>query len=283
MRVDSLFSSVVECEVDPRAADPVRPELSEYSERFEHVALSRDTNGVLEVRLHTEGGPLVWGDSAHTELVYAFTDIGGDPENRVVVLTGTGDRFITELDDSWIGEMNPAKWDKLSSHGKRLLTRLLEIPVPVIAAVNGPVSIHPELPMVSDIVLAAEHAWFCDAPHFKYGTVPGDGAHLVWPLVLGPNRGRYFLLTAQRVSAREALDLGVVNEVLPADQLMPRAHELADLLARQPDVVLRYTRDALTQQLKRMLVEDLAHGLALAGLGAYEHWPTEARRRTPRA
>jgi enoyl-CoA hydratase/carnithine racemase len=227
------------------------------------------------MRLHTDGGPLVWGDGPHTELVYAFTDVGGDPANRIVILTGTGNRFIADLDRSWVGAMTPDKFDKIYQHAKRLLQRLLEIPVPVIGAVNGPASVHAELAVMSDIVLSADTAYFSDAPHFKYGTVPADGVHLVWPLLLGPNRGRYFLLTGQRLSAEEARDLGVVNEVLPADRLMDRAYELARLLARQPDVILRYTRDALTQQMKRLMMDQLGHGLALEGLGTYDSWPED--------
>ena len=250
------------------------PELAAYAARYEHAALSRDEDGILEVRLHSSDGPLVWGDGPHTELSYLFTDIGGDPLNRVVILTGTGDRFIASLDDSWVGAMSPAKWDKIYSHGKRLLQRLLEIPVPVIAAINGPATVHAELAVLSDIVLAADHAYFSDAPHFRFGTVPGDGVHVVWPLLLGPNRGRYFLLTGQRIGAGEARDLGVVSEVLPASDLMDRARELARLLARQPDTALRYARDAMTQRLKRLILDDLAYGLALEGLGAYSSWPS---------
>jgi enoyl-CoA hydratase/carnithine racemase len=250
------------------------PDLAEYGTRYEHVTMARDEQGVLEVRLHTDGGPLVWGDGPHTELPYAFTDIGGDPANRVVILTGTGDRFIAALDHSWVGAMTPAKWDKIYSHGKRLLQRLLEIPVPVIAAVNGPATVHAELAVLSDIVLAADHAYLSDAPHFRFGAVPGDGVHVVWPLLLGHNRGRYFLLTGQRITAAEAQALGVVNEVLPAADLLPRAQELAAQLARQPDTTLRYTRDAVTQRLKRLLLDDLAYGLALEGLGAHASWPT---------
>lgn len=250
------------------------PDFATYSTRYDHVVMTRDDRGVLEVRLHSDGGPLIWGDGPHTELAYVFTDIGADPENRVVILTGTGERFIANIDDSWVGAMHPAKWDKIYSHGKRLLQRLLDIEVPVIGAVNGPATVHGELAVLSDIVLAADHAYFSDAPHFRFGTVPGDGVHVVWPLLLGPNRGRYFLLTGQRISAAEAQTLGVVNEVLPADALLARAHELADQLALQPDTTLRYARDAVTLPLKRMLLDNLGYGLALEGLGAYASWPT---------
>jgi enoyl-CoA hydratase/carnithine racemase len=246
--------------------------LDDYADRFEHVVLSRSDDGVLEVRLHTDGGPLIWGDSPHTELSYCFSAIAADVENRVVILTGTGDRFCADLDSSWVGGMHPRKWDKIYWHGKRLLTSLLDIEVPVITAVNGPARVHPELAVLGDIVLASSDAVFQDAPHFRHDTVPGDGVHLIWPLLLGPNRGRYFLLTAQRLSATEALGLGVVSEVLPPGELLDRARELASQLAAHDDTILRLTKVALVHELRR-LMHDVGYGLALEGLGAYATWP----------
>jgi enoyl-CoA hydratase/carnithine racemase len=249
-------------------------DFEEYGGRYDHVAMARDERGVLEIRLHTDDGPLVWGDGPHTELAHCFADVAADPANRVVILTGTGGEFIARIDDSWVGRVTPAKWDKIYFHGRKLLENLLAIEAPVIAAVDGRATVHAELAVLSDIVLASDRAVFADAPHFRFGTVPGDGVHLIWPLLLGPNRGRYFLLTGQRLSAAEAERLGVVNEVLASDALLDRAHELAGWLAGQPDTTLRYTRQALTLQWRRALFDGLAHGLALEGLGAYASWPT---------
>ena len=249
------------------------PRLEDYASRYEHAVLARDDRGVLEVRLHSDDGPLVWGAAPHTELGYLFADVAADPHNRVVILTGTGDRFCADLDDSWVGEMTPEKWNVIYNHGRRLLNRLLDIEVPVIAAVNGPATVHAELAVLADIVLCADHAHFADAPHFRFGTVPGDGVHVVWPLLLGPNRGRYFLLTGERLPADEARRLGVVAEVLPADELMARARALAARLAAQPTTTLRYTRDAVVQPLRRALADGLSYGLALEGLGAHASWP----------
>ncbi len=247
--------------------------FEDYSQRYEHVAMQRD-HGILELRFHSDEGPLVWGAVPHAELGLCFADVANDPDNRVVIMTGTGDSFISSLDTSWVGPMSPDKWDRIYRNGKRLLVNLMSIEVPVIAAINGPATVHAEIALLSDIVLAAEEAYFRDAPHFRYGTVPSDGVHLVWPLLLGLNRARYFLLTGQRISAGEAFALGVVNEVLSQDDLSHRAWELATQLARQPDVTLRYTRVALTQRVKQLLVEQLGYGLALEGLAAYESWPT---------
>jgi enoyl-CoA hydratase/carnithine racemase len=83
---------------------------------------------------------------------------------------------------------------------------------------------------------------------------------------LGPVRGRYFLATQQKIGAEEALRLGVVNEVMPLDALMPRAWELARQLAALPTLTLRYMRVATSQRLKELVVREVGHGLALQGL-----------------
>ena len=86
--------------------------------------------------------------------------------------------------------------------------------------------------MLCDIVLASETAEFQDSAHFPTGLVPGDGMHIIYPLLLGPNRGRYFLLTGQIIAARQAHELGLVGEVLPKDRVLARAWELAEQLAQ---------------------------------------------------
>jgi len=250
----------------------MRASFEQYSQSYTHARLER-VDGICLVQLHSDGGPLVWGDGPHTELGYLFEDVGRDPDNRVVILTGTGDEFIAKLDTSWVGAMHPHKWDKILQHGRRLMVNLLDIEVPVIAAINGPATVHAELGLLADIVLASQTATFRDAPHFRFGTVPGDGVHILWPLLLGPNRGRHFLLTGQRLSATEARELGIVAEVLEPNALLDRAWAVARELARQPDMALRYARIALTQSIKRMMMDDLGHGLALEGLGAYQSWP----------
>lgn len=141
---------------------------------------------------------------------------------------------------------------------------MMAIPVPVIAAVNGPVTIHPEMPALADIVLAADHAVFADS-HIQAGLVPGDGCHVVWPMLLGPNRGRAFLLTGNEITAQEARALGVVHEVLPAEALMPRALEHARRLAGLTPMTLRGTRTALTHHIKQRLFSELDRGLLLEG------------------
>jgi len=138
--------------------------------------------------------------------------------------------------------------------------------VPVIAAVHGAAFVHAEIPLLADIVLASETARFADKAHAIAGVVPGDGVHVVWPMLLGPNRGRYFLLTGQEIAAREALSLGLVGEVLPADRLTDRAWEHARAIAARPPLANRYTRLLLTRYLKERLAAELEQGLTMEGM-----------------
>jgi enoyl-CoA hydratase/carnithine racemase len=254
-------------------------QLKHYAEKYSHIRMDRQ-DGILEITFHTERRTLVWGAGPHAQFGSAFYDISRDPENKIVIMTGVGDAFIEEINSQSLGKrlpkskITPTTWDHIYSDAKRLLFNLLDIEVPVIAAVNGPVNIHAELAVLSDIVLASENAAFQDAPHFPNGLVPGDGVHVVWPYLLGRNRGRYFLLTGQRLSAQEALQLGVVNEVLPTNKLLPRARDLARQILDQPPLTVRYARVLMVQELKKLLLEHLSHGLALQGLAANEYWPS---------
>ena len=252
-------------------------EFADYVAKYKHCRMER-RNGILQVTFHTDGGPLRWSESAHRQFGYAFTDIGADPDNKLVIMTGTGDTFCSEMDIESFGDLGtPRAWDKIYRRGKRMLLNLLDIEVPIIAAINGPALIHAELGLLGDIVLAADTAEFQDEPHFRNGVVPGDGAHVIWPLLLGVNRARYFLLTGQKLAAQEALDLGVVNEVMPRDQLLPRAWELAEQLVKQPPLTLRYSRVILTLQLKRVMQDMLGYGLVLEGMGVLDLSSTETK------
>ena len=241
--------------------------LEEYAEKYSRIRMER-RDGILQMTFHTRGGSLLWNREVTEELSAAFADVGTDAENKVVILTGTGDDYCAGNEGSYPRVKTPQQWEEIYWPGKNIHKNLLDIEVPVIAGINGPALVHAEVPLLSDIVLASENAAFRDS-HMAPGrlpTVPGDGVHVVWPLLLGLNRGRYFLLTAQTLNAREALELGVVNEVLPAEKLLPRAWELAEQLAEKPVLTLRYSRVVLTLQLKRLMQDMVGYGLAVEGL-----------------
>jgi len=258
----------------------VVPTLSKYENKYEIATFKRDESGVLEVTLQTDGTDFVWGMVAHEEMPYLLEDIGRDPENQVIVLTGAGDTFIHYEDLGGV-QIDPPIWAKVHFDAKRLLMAHLDIEVPMIAAINGPASVHAELGLLCDIVLASPNATFRDTPHFPSGLVPGDGVHVVWQALLGPNRGRYFLLTGQELDTQQSLDLGVINEVVPRDQLLPRAHELAQMILERPPMTVRYTRAALVQQLKQLMTDILGYGLMLEGMAGVHWWPKDFGNKKP--
>ena len=220
--------------------------FSDYATRYSSIHMRRE-NGILEMRFHTDDGPLRWGMIPHGELPDAFADVARDRENRVVILTGTGDVFsgvrATAGTRSLAQGITANAYDRVHWEGRALLMNLLNIEVPVISAINGPAWRHCEIPLLSDIVM---------------------------PLLMGMNRGRYFLLTGQTLSAAEALQLGLVNEVLPADQVLERAWEHAEALAQKPTLLLRYTRLMFTEYLKKRMQDLLGYGLAMEGLALME-------------
>src|SRR5262245_15745471 len=240
-------------------------QLSEYAGKYQTVKLER-RDGILLVTLHTGGHSLQWGLLPHKELPLAFYDIGNDPDNKVIILTGTGQEFsgprVTNTGHPLFPTRPPMQLvDQIIQEGKQGLMNFLNIDVPIISAVNGPAWRHSELPLLADIVLAADTAQFQDSAHFTGGLVPGDGMHVVYPLLLGINRARYFLLTGQTLDAREARDLGLVAEVLPREKLMARAWQLAEEVARKPKSLVRATRMVLTEHLKRHMQDYLGLGL----------------------
>jgi enoyl-CoA hydratase/carnithine racemase len=98
--------------------------------------------------------------------------------------------------------------------------------------------------------------------------VPGDGVHLLWQEVIGSVRGRYFILTRQELDADTAKAWGAINEIVPVNELIPRAREIAEGLAKLPPLTTKYTRIALTQKLRRIIDEGVTLGLALEGISA---------------
>ncbi|GAB3829875.1 enoyl-CoA hydratase/isomerase family protein [Dactylosporangium cerinum] len=145
-------------------------------------------------------------------------------------------------------------------------TKLLEnfifgIDIPTIAAINGPSIAHTEFALLCDITLAAETATIID-PHLPTGVAPGDGQQLTLQELIGTKRAAYHLYTGEPITARLALELGLVNEVLPAERLLPRAWELAETIMKSPRAARRLTHAIVQRPWKRRLVHDLGFGVA---------------------
>jgi enoyl-CoA hydratase/carnithine racemase len=247
--------------------------LEEYQNKYSMIKLERRT-GILQMTLHTNGGPVRWGPTIQSELVDAFTQIGADRGNRIIIFVGTGTEFSgprAEPGKSFYREVSTHTTadllDRIHWNAHRLMTRMLDIEVPMIGVVNGPAMRHSELPLMCDIVIASDDATFEDTAHFQLASqVPGDGINIVYTMLLGLNRARYFMLTGQIIEAKEAKELGLVSELMPREDLLPRAWKLAEQLAKKNDLLLRYTRITLIQPLKKWMEQEVMYHLALESL-----------------
>ena len=259
-----------------------RTRFAEYKDRYANYRFELSEEGILLMQCHTNGGSLVWDWKAHDEMSDAFADVAGDREVKVLIHTGSGPNYNADwgpaptekpLYLAMDGQKGLATLDETTWYGRLLVENVLAVDVPMISAVNGPCNIHSEVPLLGDIVLASEDAYFQDLAHFPRGMVPGDGQHVIWPWLIGRNRARYMLLTGMKLEARQALEWGAVNEVLPKTKLLDRAWELARELAKRPPHTLRYTRMLFTQDLKRAFLDELAHGLAREAYAQRQFFP----------
>ncbi len=262
---------------------PRLTKFDEYKDRYsDSYVLEMSDDGVLLMRMHTDGGPAVWG-RIYYDTCNLLGDLAGDRDIRVIILTGTGDSF----NDNWRPsdeeivrrQADPSQQPPLPSpefveamgwHGRNRHNNLLDIDAIMIAAVNGPATIHSELPLMCDIVLASEDAYFQDGAHFLINLSPGDGVQNIWPRNIGWTRFRYWQLMGQKLTAQQAYDWGAVNEVLPKDQLFDRAWEIARYLLRFSPMTLRHTRRTFVREYKRAAHNDLATGqyMELFGMAA---------------
>ncbi|GAA3213914.1 enoyl-CoA hydratase/isomerase family protein [Dactylosporangium siamense] len=249
-----------------------RPSFEAYAEKYaDHFVMQR-RDGIIELRMHTDGGPAQFGFATHNAWGQAWQEIGNDPGNEVLILTGTGEHWLAagaarDTDEATRELMRqPFPKDFAYEHTYYDATKLLEnfvfgIDIPTIAAINGPSIAHTEFALLCDITLAAETATIID-PHLPTGVAPGDGQQLTLQELIGTKRAAYHLYTGEPITAHLALELGLVNEVLPAERLLPRAWELAETIMKSPRAARRLTHAIVQRPWKRRLVHDLGFGVA---------------------
>src|SRR5207302_3859852 len=150
-----------------------------YRDSFPNARLTRSESGVLEVALHTDGGTLVFNGHTHEQFVDLFHAIGSDRDNRVVILTGSGAAFMESITPDGFDFFSPQGYDKIYREGKKVLMNILDIEVPLIAAVNGPVRLHSEYILLADIVLPTPPPVSQDRRTFEFGIGPADAVNLL--------------------------------------------------------------------------------------------------------
>jgi enoyl-CoA hydratase/carnithine racemase len=241
----------------------------DYFNAYRNLKMTRDTEGVLVVQFHSDGGPLTFTAQTHTEVVEAFYRISQDRANKIVILAGAGGDFMIGVDwQSFKDVSDPGVWSQIHDEGVQVLENIANIRVPVIAAIEGRAHIHSEYALLANVIVAAEGATFQDVGHFAAGVVPGDGIFTTWSYRAGAGRAEAFLLNPQPLTATIAQQWGVVAEVVPNGKVLGRAQELARLYLKAPEVTRRDTRVHFIQPLKERIVREVGYGLSVEGASA---------------
>ncbi len=237
-----------------------------YSEKYKDIMKMTRRNGILEVKMHTDGGPLKYVWKVHEAWGKAWKEIGSDHENQVVILTGSGDKWLVGDPGAW--KIPLIQWSadaklKMRMESQKLMENLVfGIDVPVIAAINGP-GVHVEFGALADITLVTEDVDFWD-PHFLAGVVPGDGMGMVLQRTIGIKRASYYAYTGKKLDGKTAVELGLANECLSREKILDRAWELAEMIMDRPRATRYLTHSVLMRPWKQALVEDQAmHGASI--------------------
>jgi enoyl-CoA hydratase len=221
-----------------------------------------ERSGVLHVvldrpdQLNAMNGPL------HRELASLVTTLRGRDDLGAVVLTGRGRAFCAGGDAKWFNQAGVEEVEEMFRDGRTLILDLLDVPVPVIAAVNGPaVGFGATLALFCDVVIADENATFSD-PHVHMGVVAGDGGAIIWPLRIGM-RAKRLLLTGEPIDAPTAERLGLIDEVVGSGTSVQEATAMAERFAAGPRRALAGTKAAVNQVLRQAVAAGFDLGLQL--------------------
>ena len=231
-----------------------------HYENYENISFDR-TEGVLTVTLNRPNALNATDEHLHRELSQVFADIAQDKETRAVILTGAGSAFCAGGDLKHGLSMNRDQTDAMVEEGHKIIMDILEVPQPMIAAVNGyAMGLGATLALFCDIVVASEDAVFADT-HVVAGYVAGDGGAAIWPWLIGANNAKEFLMTGDRLTAAEAKDIGLIRHVVPAPELMAVAQSKAARLASGPRMAIEGTKMTINRLLRQAVDATLDYGM----------------------
>lgn len=196
-------------------------------------------------------------DALRNDMLCALDEARNDTDVHVIVLTGAGRAFSAGADISEFPKMHPADCVK-DFHGTRRFYELMrQIPKPIIAMVNGyALGGGCEAIMACDIVIASEKAKF-GQPEIKVGIIPGGGGTQALAKLVGEKKAKELILTGDFINAEEALRLGLINKVVPAEQLLEATEEMIAKLKAQSPIILQYCKMAVNKSQEMSLSEGI--------------------------
>ncbi|HYX58786.1 MAG TPA: enoyl-CoA hydratase/isomerase family protein [Streptosporangiaceae bacterium] len=219
---------------------------------YEHLLFERRDNGVLLVTMNRPDKYNAANEQMHGELARVWTEVSDDQETKVAVVTGAGRAFSAGGDLAMVQRMagNHDRVAHMLKEMSDLVYNMANCEKPIISAINGvAVGAGTVVALMADISICALDAKLGDG-HVKLGVAAGDHAAILWPLLCGMAKARYYLMTGEMITGEEAERMGMVSKALPRDQVLDEALRVADELASGSQLAIRWTKRALNNWLK---------------------------------
>ena len=219
---------------------------------YDGLLFERRDHGVLLVTMNRPEKYNAADEAMHGQLARVWADIARDEETRVVVVTGAGKAFSAGGDLGMVQRQigDYGRVTSMLSEMSDLVYNMINCPQPIVSAINGvAVGAGLVVALLADISICAEDARLGDG-HVRLGVAAGDHAAIIWPLLCGMARARYYLLTGEMITGAEAERIGMVAKALPRDQVLDEALRIAEALATGSQQAIRLTKRSLNNWLR---------------------------------
>src|SRR5690242_10366091 len=230
---------------------PRRPAM-DYSD-YQHLTFERKPHGVVLITINRPERLNATNDRLHWELTQVWLTFDADDEARVAVITGAGRAFSAggDMDMVEANARDPRRLGRILREASDLVYNMMNTDKPIVSAINGvAVGAGLVVALMADVSIMSETARFTDG-HTKLGVVAGDHAAILWPLLCGMAKAKYYLLTSEFIDGREAERIGLGRLCAPAEQVLPKALDVADRLARGSQLAIRWTKRSLNNWLRQ--------------------------------
>ena len=219
---------------------------------YDRLLFERRADGVLLITLNRPEVYNAADEAMHSQLARVFADVSADEETRVAVVTGAGKAFSAGGDLAMVRRMtgDHDRVARMLGEMSDLVYNMINCQKPIVSAINGvAVGAGLVVALLADISVCAEDARLGDG-HVRLGVAAGDHAAIIWPLLCGMARARYYLMTGEMVTGTEAERIGLVSKALPGEQVLGEALRIAAGLATGPQLAIRLTKRALNSWLR---------------------------------
>ena len=221
--------------------------IKEWHKKYQHLLFEEKKHGILLMTINRPEQMNATDAALHNALSRVWLDIDDDPDVRVVVVTGAGRAFSAGGDLSWVSKI-VNNYDEMKVAFKEagdIVYRMSQCSKIIISAINGTaVGAGLAVALMADISLMAEEAKITDG-HVRLGVAAGDHAAIIWPMLCGLAKAKYYLLTADFIDGKTADQIGLVSKAVPADELMDFAMKTATKIATGPRDAASFTKRAL--------------------------------------